>query len=450
MCSSDLWTFDLQYGLHDLKQKLPLLIFPLIYSSSDFSKDNKNYPKWLRIFVFSVLAATLLSMLKYFGIFWESPEDPRELSIFHSHIRFGLMIIIAIFTCFYLFQRSITHSRWVWLSISLWLIVFSLILQSLTSISILLFALIMGLLFWPVRKKIKPIKYGISILLGLIIASTIIYIYSISLDMLVPKQSHAESLKKETNYGTKYGHFLDNKTLENGYYININIANKELEEQWNKMSHIKFAEKDLKGQYIKSTIKRFLTSKGLDKDKISLAKLSNQEITAIEKGIPNVNYINISNLELRIRETIWEIGAYFAGNNPGGNTLTQRFEFWRIALAVIKEHPIIGVGTGDVKTEELKMFEKSNSILEKKYRKRAHNQYLTICVALGVTGLIYFVLALIYPLLRFSFKDKPLFFILMIVVLLSFLNEDTLEVQAGITFFAGLYGLFLNNPEDYS
>jgi hypothetical protein len=48
---------------------------------------------------------------------------------------------------------------------------------------------------------------------------------------------------------------------------------------------------------------------------------------------------------------------------------------------------------------------------------------------------------MIYPI---TTKQHPLFYFFMAIVLISFLNEDTLESQAGATFFAGFYGLLLS------
>ena len=84
-----------------------------------------------------------------------------------------------------------------------------------------------------------------------------------------------------------------------------------------------------------------------------------------------------------------------------------------------------------------------NSALESQYRYHAHNQYLGICVALGLIGFIIFIVGLIYPAIVLSgFKDYyfGIFFLIMII---SMFSDDTLETQAGVTLFAFFYSLLL-------
>lgn len=445
-----LWTSDFEYGFHDVRVKAPIFIIPLVLSSSKFKITEKDYLTLLKIFLFSVFAATVLSMLKYVGIFWEKPTDNRELSIFFSHIRFSLMIAFSAIVSIYLFIIDKSKARVVWLLLFVWMLYFIMILSSLTGLVVLILALMFFMVFYNFGSLpyLKWIKITIGGLLVLVFTYGYFQIVPLIEQQLSPKQDQMLSLKDTTAHGTKYGHYLDNKLLENGYYVNINLAYSELEEAWNSRSDILFIEEDKQGQSIKPTLIRFLASKGLDKDMDAVNSLSDEEIKAIENGIPNVDYMNISRLELRIRETIWEIGAYFSGKNPGGNTLTQRFEYWKMAMMVIKENVLFGVGTGDVKNEEFSMYEKMNTVLEPEYRKRAHNQFLTIFVALGLLGFVYLLFVLFYPFFVLSIKNNILFFSLLIIGIISFFNEDTLETQVGVTFFAGLYSFLLLNKQE--
>jgi hypothetical protein len=445
------WSSDFEYGFNDIKKKLPLLVYPVVFSSIDIVPQKELFVKFLKLFVLCVLLATLLSMFKYFGVFWEVPLDPRELSVFYSHIRFGLIINVTIFVSLYLSQNSNGFWRVVWLVFGLWLVVFSFILQSLTSVFILLILFIIFVFLWPTNLKLRKVKLVVGLVLFLLMIFAGIKVNNLAVDQLIPKQNQTDALKQKTPLGNDYQHFLQNKILENGYFVYINISYPEVENSWNKRSSFKIRGFDNKGQPIKSTLVRFLTSKGWEKNGETVNQLSNQEIAAIENGVTNVDHIDIGSFELRIRETIWEIGAYFSGKNPGGNTLIQRFEFWRVAFAVIEKNMLIGVGTGDVNVEEMIMYDTINSVIAPEYRKRAHNQYLTIWVALGILGLLYFLITLIYPFFRYPVSEKPLFFVLLIIGLLSFLNEDTLETQVGITFFAGLYCfLLLNTKRDHT
>jgi hypothetical protein len=216
-----------------------------------------------------------------------------------------------------------------------------------------------------------------------------------------------------------------------------------LEETWNKRSKIKYTDKDLKGNEIDFTLIRFLTSKGVRKDEDAVNALSSEEVASIERGVVNVNYQNISSLEGRVHEIFWELELYKTSGDPNGHSITQRFEFWKAALGIIKENMLLGVGTGDIKNAFELEYDKMNSPLHKEWRLRSHNQYLSITVAFGVLGLIWFLITLIYPMLLLNKTYDYLYVTFFFIAIVSFFTEDTLETQAGVTFFAFFNSFFL-------
>ena len=72
-----------------------------------------------------------------------------------------------------------------------------------------------------------------------------------------------------------------------------------------KVSKLSFKGNDKKGQKIKATLYRFLTSKGLNKDSLGLSKLSKKEIKLVESGCTSV--ITYNNFEKRIRSLLYEM-----------------------------------------------------------------------------------------------------------------------------------------------
>jgi len=100
----------------------------------------------------------------------------------------------------------------------------------------------------------------------------------------------------------------------------------------------------------------------------------------------------------------------------------------------------LGTGTGDVKAAFEAIYVENEVNLEPQYRLRAHNQYLTFWVSFGVIGFIAFLTLLVAPFAQGQMTY--LYMAFMIIAFLSCLTEDTLETQAGVTFFAFFYGLF--------
>jgi hypothetical protein len=134
--------------------------------------------------------------------------------------------------------------------------------------------------------------------------------------------------------------------------------------------------------------------------------------------------------------------------DANGHSITQRFEYWKAAAGIITGHPVLGVGTGDIQQAFDHQYEISKTNLRKEWRLRSHNQYLSITVAFGFFGLIWFLFALIYPSLKLKGYSDFLYLTFFIVAAVSFITEDTLETQVGVTFFAFLNAFFLfNKPE---
>jgi O-antigen ligase len=181
----------------------------------------------------------------------------------------------------------------------------------------------------------------------------------------------------------------------------------------------------------------------LRKDSAGVSKLSANDIRAIENGIPNYNFTASSSMDFRLYQALWEINDYRNGGNISGHSITQRMEFWKAAIYIIKDHWLIGVGTGDVRKAFDRKYDEMNSSLTKNFRLRAHNQYLEIGVASGIVGILWLLASLIYPAVKTKKLYTYIYFIFWAIAVLSMFSEDTLETQAGVTFYAFFNSLLL-------
>jgi hypothetical protein len=179
---------------------------------------------------------------------------------------------------------------------------------------------------------------------------------------------------------------------------------------------------------------------------VGVSKLSDEEIKFVENGYSNYLYTNPINTRTRIHQILWEVDGSVRKNETNGHSLTMRIEFWKTAYHIVKQNLWFGVGTGDVKVAFKEQYEKENTSLHKEWQLRSHNQYLATTVALGLVGLVLFLIHLFTPF--FSNKKMSVFFIFFILIeLLSFVNEDTLETQAGLTFCIFFTQLLFHNDE---
>jgi len=451
---------NLSEGLEDIKIKLPLLILPLIIGTSQSLKF-KHIKIILLFFTAGIVVSTLFSMSYFFGmspgnIFNFAPvsiSDIREISIFISHIRFSLLINIAIFSLLYFLIFPDIKSRLivkgVYIIVIIWLISFLFILQALTGV--IIFFITGMILFASWIKKHPP---------GLLKTSSLIFLISVPIIILSYlavsiygfsniEEPDIQNLDKTTSSGNPYWHDLNNKQIENKDYIGLYICESELKEEWNNISEIKYSGKDLKGQEIKYTLIRYLTSLGLRKDANGVRNLQEKDIKLIEEGYANHIYANKWSFKAKIYQIIWQVDVYNKGGNPSGHSLTQRIEYLKASFGIIGENFLLGVGTGDLQESFNSEYVKMKSKLNPEWRLRAHNQFISFIIAFGIIGFLWILFAFIKPIFHQRKQNDYFFMMFFIVAVLSMLNEDTLEIQAGAGFFAFFYSLFLFGYKRY-
>jgi O-antigen ligase len=427
-----LWTHDFDYAFRDLKVKLPILIFPLVFGSTKvFSRQ--EMVKLFVVFVAATLISTLISVGVYIkSIYGNTPlTSNRDISIFISHIRLSLMVVFSVVGMFYFLKQKELKAINVAFA-SIYFLFFLALLQSLTGWLLMLMFIGIYPLLWG---KINVRNGLLSIIFFSIVISCLIAISKPSYrSYFVPSETEFPVF---TEQGNAYAHNLQSKQLENGHYVWRNICDKELQEEWIKRSDISLADTDKKGQPIKATLIRYLTSMQLKKDAQGIKTLTELDIENIESGQATKELRN--GVLQRVHEFFFEMAALREGQNPSNNSVGQRFFAWDLAADIIKKNLIIGVGTGDVANAFSIAYEQSDKVITKQIR--AHNQYLTLLVAFGLLGIIPIFIFFYLAFSKASVHNglKWLFYT---IILFSFMFEDTLETQAGVTFFAFFAGLF--------
>ncbi|MDG1476990.1 MAG: O-antigen ligase family protein [Vicingaceae bacterium] len=439
-----LYSEDFSFAIDDLRRKLPIFSLPfLIIGFSPITK--KEFALIFKFYVGGVLISTLWSTFIMLGGTNEVITDTRALSRFNSHIRFGLEICLVIFGSIYFSLKSFSNKlKTIWVSTSIWLISFLFISNLFTGVIILLSTSIILLSIYSIKSKKTWLKYSF-ILISITLSVTSVYTLNKSFNNYYQKTNPLKPLKL-TEDGIEYT--FDKTTIrkndkENGYLIWSNIAWVELEMEWNKRSSLSFSGKDLKGQYLSTTLIRFLTSKGIYKNAKAVKDLTEKEVTAIEQGIPNYKFLTMNGIDKRIYEIIWEHDNYIQGRDFNGHSVIMRWEYWRTAFNIIKKNIFFGVGTGDLAEAFQTQYQLDNTTLKPQYQLRAHNQYITFTVAFGLLGIIVFGFSLIYPFIKNRMFNNYFYLSFLCIILFSMLSEDTLETQIGITFFAFFNTIFL-------
>lgn len=444
-----LWLLNTQnfkYAFNDIGNKAILLLYPIIIGTSE-KITIKRFRLIINFFVASLLLSTLISVAILLGLTSINVNDIREISQFMSHIRLSLLVNMGIFSLFYFLYFRIsdlsTSHKIIYSSLILWFVVFLFILKSLTGI--IIFGVIVGITIVYVSFKLRSfiLKIGISLFfilcivgIGLTIANAISEFYS-------TEDVDLENLDKQTANGNPYFHRVTDRQIENGNYVWLYINDIELNKEWRLVSELDYNGVDKKDQLLRTTLIRYMSSKGFRKDSLGFSKMTDQDIKNVESGMANYIYQDMHSLKALLYQVIWQVDVYIKGHSPGGNPVTERLEFLKAAKGIIAENFYFGVGTGDVKDSFLEEYDRIESELPLKRRLRAHNQYVTFFLTFGVFGFFTLIFCLFYPFFKSGAYRNYLVVAFMLIALLSFINEDTLENQIGMTFFSYFYSLFI-------
>ncbi len=397
-----LWTSNMDYGLDDVRKKTSLLLIPIIVGAQPMLGP-KRWQRLIRYFLLTLVITAVANLIAY-HFFAEKLNliDIRDMSLFGSHIRYGILIGIGLAFCVERIYHQTKHRAWYVITAGFFLVYtfYSQVLSGIISVAIVLLALMTFLLY--MKRLFGLLALSSFIALGGIIALC----YYLSFPVQYP-----------TPCVEQYD---------------------QMEAAWNKRSDLNYDSLDKRNQPLKATLERYLSSKGLCANKRGVLSLTNEDIQFIETGFADVHQ-TFGGIQARLLDIRYQLHH---AQNPSGHSILERLEYWKNAWAIIEQHWLMGVGTGDVDDAMQAMYDKRHSPLTKERRLRAHNSYLTYYLTFGIFGFLFFV----YFQLKFIIQQikwqQAVGMLFGIIALVTFLFEDTLESQMGITLFAFFYAVF--------
>ena len=420
-------TENLSYGLFDMQKKLPLIAIPLVVLTTKPLSRKELLPVGFA-YVTTIFVMSIVGLVRYLTM----PDLPYRNLVPHiSHIRFGLNICLTLVLLIY---AAFKHRRlWLYiinLLLSAWFIVFLLMLHAYTAFIILLITAVVLLIAYRRHLSRTPriiATATVAAVLLFTVGLTCIYHH----DYYHLQQIYTQPLPASTVNGNPYQH-LDDGLIENGNYVHQYVCEKEMRREWPKYSNLPFDSITPNGYSIYPTLLRYLNGMGLTKDSLGMTHLQPCDIAAIEKGIANPVYIQHGPRKMYY-VLFYEYENYRCYRSVSNFSFLQRLELWRNAAYLFLEHPLFGVGTGDVVDQCHRRLEQIHSPLADTDL-HTHNQYLNFLLAFGLTGflLIFFFFARAIVLNRYC--RHALFTAFLCILLISFISEDTLETLAGIMF----------------
>ncbi|MBA3901831.1 MAG: hypothetical protein H0X62_16790, partial [Bacteroidetes bacterium] len=225
------YSVDWIYGLNDIKKKAPILLLPLIFSTSP-KMEKEKIMLVLKVFIAAVLTATLYSSLILFGFTGKEITDIRQISTFISHIRFSLMISFSTLLTAYFFKTSVGKAR-LFLGLTiLWFVGFLILMESLTGLITLSAGTFLLLFTLMLQQQNKAVKYtGFAVIFVLLVSPALYLAWELRQYYDV-EPLNPSTLEEFTSRGEKYYHEYESQEIENGNYVRIYIARDELKEAW--------------------------------------------------------------------------------------------------------------------------------------------------------------------------------------------------------------------------
>ena len=432
-------TSNMSYALDDLFRKLPLLAIPVVILASK-PLNNKQISLLLHLFVVTVFVATIIGVVRLLTI----PDLPyRDTVPFISNIRFSLNICVAIvLLIWHLSTHTFTHSNiqtfthsniqalkhsTIQAFLLLWFLFFLLLLRSYTAFIVMyVTGWLMLLIYWRKMGKVRNwLLAAMATLTVVICVVTGCLVHSYYGDA----RSYKVALAECTVNGNAYSHANDG-LVENGNIVNNYICREELESQWQKRSAMSIYDTTANTYTVFPTLVRYLNATGLTKDSVGVAALTDEDVTRIEKGIANPVYVDGMAVKKMMYVLLFEYENYRVYGNIRNSSMLERVELWRGAWRVFCDNPLFGVGTGDGVDELHRRLQADGSQIADT-EKHAHNQYLTFLVSFGLVGFLLIAIAFYLAFRKIGLRRTPAYLAIIIILLLSFISEDTLETLAG-------------------
>lgn len=449
------YTDNFAVALERLRLWLPLLLLPPIIALSSPLSRQEMLPL-LGLYVLTVLVASVIAASRLPLFYRGDIESVREVYPYISHIRFALMIVLAIALMFYLYKELKIR----WLSVvlamaSLWLVVLLMLMRVGTGLLMMLWLAVVLLYF-----KNKQLTNGRQrrALYAAVVACIVAFLLCGGLmcyRFFRVEPIDFATLPAFTANGKPYVHDTLSRRHESGHLTDLFVCDEEMRSAWNARSSVDYDGYGDRGQLVEHSLRRYLTSLGLTKDSLGVAQLDSLDQRLIELSYPTALYRHKWNPYLRVYETFCEF-EYYAWYGYVRGSLIQRYVYAKAALCAIAANPLFGAGCGDLQATVDAQYEQMPEMPEnRKLWLKPHNQFLTVAVCAGLFGLCIFIIGMLVPFVRQQGYRHyvPLFFWGM--MLLSMLFEDTLETHIGISltaFFGALfiYGYGWNSPTESS
>ncbi|MBI1226228.1 MAG: hypothetical protein GC192_13425 [Bacteroidetes bacterium] len=149
-------------------------------------------------------------------------------------------------------------------------------------------------------------------------------------------------------------------------------------------------------------------------------------------ALPVVAYFTVPSFKAKVNYARWDYRQFQQGTGADYPD-AERFTSVLIGYDIGKEHPIFGIGAGDLDAEVHRRYD-SGAYGNYQFR-MPHNQFVTIFAGTGLLGLGLFLVGFFLPLFYRGNWRNPLFLALHAVIFSSYFVENTIENNFGVSLY---------------
>ena len=150
--------------------------------------------------------------------------------------------------------------------------------------------------------------------------------------------------------------------------------------------------------------------------------------------VPLFSYWAFPTFHKKIYIIVADLQSIGSESNAQHNSISGRVYSYRVGWHLFKEHPVLGVGLGNMRQELTQAYQQHFPQISPSAYFIPHNQFIFCLMSLGLIGFLAFLFCFFRPLVANFSRADPLFTVHYIIITLSFLTDATLETQVGIIF----------------
>ncbi|MCR6639410.1 MAG: O-antigen ligase family protein [Sporocytophaga sp.] len=151
-------------------------------------------------------------------------------------------------------------------------------------------------------------------------------------------------------------------------------------------------------------------------------------------AIIGISFFSLNTLKNKWGYTKYDWNLSDIKEKANNYSIGKRLVSQQVTFQLFREHPIFGVGEGNLESEVRKGYAKNFPYVEAENRLSPHNQYLRTLAATGILGFIIFLSCFYFPLFSNKNYRSKILLAIYAITSVSFLFEDTLETKTGLTF----------------